>query len=291
MTPSVTTDEGYFPALDGLRLHYHWYRPTASPRAGALLVHGYADHAGRYAEVGRALAATGIAALAFDYRGHGLADGQRGHCDRFTEYLGDLESAWALMRTQLGDLPLGLVAHSHGALIALRLLCDPQRSLDDLQGAVLSAPFLRLRMPVSQIKATLASLASRVAPRLTLPAGIKSTDVSRDPEIVAAREGDPLVHDLATARWFTESSAAQEYVVAHCDRLSLPCLWLVGTADPIADPAATLDAFERAGGEKEWQVYQGFLHEPLHELGRAQVLHDVVGWLSRRLFGEGRPRV
>src|SRR5262249_41080239 len=56
------------------------------PRASVLIVHGYAEHGGRYADVARRLAGAGFAVSTFDYRGHGRAGGPRGHCDRFTDY-------------------------------------------------------------------------------------------------------------------------------------------------------------------------------------------------------------
>lgn len=273
-------DEGFFHSADGTRLAYQWYRTAGPALAGVVVVHGYGDHAGRYGELGRALAADGLAALAFDYRGHGLAGGQRGHCNRFDEYIQDLDAAWSLARGELGTRPMGLVAHSHGGLIALRLLCDPTRHLEGLAGLVISSPYLQLRMPVARLKVALAPLASRILPRLSLGAGINPADLTHDSELLSARAADPLAHDRATTRWYAEATAAQKYVAAHVSRLALPSLWLIPGDDPIADPAATQEIYDRAGGAKRLRVYEGFLHEPHAEVGRARVFEDVLAWLG-----------
>jgi alpha-beta hydrolase superfamily lysophospholipase len=73
----------------GTRLHAEVYLPDA-PRSVALIVHGYAEHCGRYREVAHVLHATGCAVLAFDLRGHGRSTGKRGHVGSFREYRDDL---------------------------------------------------------------------------------------------------------------------------------------------------------------------------------------------------------
>lgn len=90
------------------------------------------------------------------------------------------------------------------------------------------------------------------------------------------------MHHVATARWFTESTAAQDYVATHVERLSVPTLWLVAGADPVADATVTQRVYERATGDKGIHVYEGFYHELFHELGRERVFRDLEAWLSSR---------
>ena len=89
---------GPFDAADGTKLHGEWFPAPGTPRAGVVIVHGYDDHGGRYAHVARRLQGEGYSAFTFDYRGHGLAEGKRGHCRQFGEYLTDLHSAVAQVR-------------------------------------------------------------------------------------------------------------------------------------------------------------------------------------------------
>jgi alpha-beta hydrolase superfamily lysophospholipase len=276
-------ESGQFFSRDGTRLHGEWHHPQGQPRGVAVVLHGYADHGGRYVEVSRRLADLGLGAFAIDYRGHGRADGRRGHCMRFSEYLDDLDAALTRARAAVPRGPLLVVAHSHGALIALRALSDALRA-PRLDGAVFSSPYLGIGMPVSPIKIAAGKVASRVAPALTMPNGLRLQDFTHDQDILRVTAGDALRHTVATARWFTESVAAQEHVAAHSDRLTVPSLWCVGAADPIVDLAATRRAYERAGGDKTLKMYEGYFHEVFNEVGRGLVFGDIAAWISSKFL-------
>lgn len=277
------TEPAAFDAPDGLKLHAHWQPAPAAPlRGGALIVHGYADHGGRYAEVAGRLTALGFKTMAFDYRGHGRAGGKRGHCDRFEEYLGDLDRALALLAQAVGGKPILLLAHSHGGLISLRALCDPGRPLHGVRAAVLSSPFLGIGMKVSGAKILAAKVASRLVPKLSMPNGIDVDVLTHDAQILAVAKQDGLRHAVATSRWFTEMQTAQAYVDTTAGRIGIPTLWLVGTQDRLASTAAMQRVHDRAGGDKTLCVYDGFYHEVMNETGRARVFADIERWITPR---------
>jgi alpha-beta hydrolase superfamily lysophospholipase len=276
-------ESGPFPSRDGTRLYGEWHRPQGTPRGVALVMHGYADHGGRYVEVSQKLTGIGIAALAIDYRGHGRADGRRGHCDRFVEYLEDLDAALARARHAVPNGPLLLVTHSHGGLVALRALTDPARA-PRVDGVVLSSPFLGVGMPVPQAKVIAGRVASRILPALSMPNGLRIDDFTHDEEIKRATRADHLRHEVATARWFTEATTAQEFVQSHAHRLTVPSLWLVGAADPVVSVEATRRAYEHAGGEKQLKMYEGYFHEIFNEVGRAIVFQDLTQWISSKFL-------
>jgi alpha-beta hydrolase superfamily lysophospholipase len=276
-------ESGHFASKDGKRLYGQWHVPAGTPRGAALVVHGYADHGGRYTEVSQRLAGLGLAALAIDYRGHGKADGARGHCASFAEFLDDLDAGLARVRAAVSGGPLLLVTHSHGGLIALRALCDPARA-PKVDGVVLSSPFLGIAMAVNPLKKLAGRLASRVYPSLAMPNEIKLEDLTHDAKILEVSAADPLRHGDATARWFTEAMAAQGYVAEHAGRLAVPSLWLVAGADRLVSVPATRHAFGKAGGEKLMHIYDGFFHEVFNETGRARVFDDLESWLRKRFL-------
>jgi alpha-beta hydrolase superfamily lysophospholipase len=273
----------FFDAPDGAKLYHKWYRAPGEPRAGVLVTHGYADHCGRYEEISGRLARQGFSVMAFDYRGHGQASGQRGHCDHFDEYLADFERACATVRKSLGDKPLVVVAHSHGAHIALRALVDPQRRPKGITLAVLSSPFLGIGMKVSPIKVALAKVASRVAPRLSMANQIDARNLSHDPHVIEAHAVDRFCHKSTTARWYTEATAAQAYVLEHVRRMVTPTLWVVAGDDRLVDVQVTRVAYARAGGNKQLKMYDGYYHEVFNELGRERVFADIESWLSSKI--------
>jgi alpha-beta hydrolase superfamily lysophospholipase len=257
--PDSTTDDGYFSARDGLRLFRRTTRPAGAPIAHVVVLHGYAEHLGRQSEITRALSAAGYAAHSFDCRGHGQSGGKRAHVDTFDEYLQDLADFFAQVRENAQGRPLFFLGHSHGALIGIRYLLDHP---DAVRGAILSSPYLRLKLSVSPVKLMAGRLLSRVLPSLPMRNDLKAEQLTRDVEIQNATRRDPLYQQIATPRWF---------------------LLLFGGADPIADPSAGREFFEYATSkDKQHKRYDGLLHELFHEPERDVVFRDVIGWLDER---------
>ncbi len=273
---------GFFASRDGLQLYYEISAGNEPVRGTLLFVHGYGDHCRRYVWPIEHLMARGFHCVAFDYRGHGQAAGQRGHCYHFEEYLGDLEAALELARKQAAGQPLFVIGHSHGGLVALRYFLE--RAHGGVAGLVLSSPFFGLAMAVPAIKVAAGRLLSRLMPRLTMKSDIPAEHLSHEASVAKAYETDRWVHKVATARWFTECSAAQAYCLAQAGRLALPFLVLAAGDDRIASLEATRAVFDAVPNrDKQLIVYPGYFHEIFNETGRAQVFTDLGTWLARHL--------
>lgn len=273
-------DEGFFSATDNLRLFFESVTPD-DPRAHVGLVHGYADHCGRYRQTVAALAEQGLAVHAFDYRGHGQADGRRGHCDAFGEYVDDLEQFWQRVRSAAGGKKAFLLAHSMGALIAVHFL---RRGAEGLSGVILSSPFLQLAMDVPATKLLAAKVVGSVVPWLPMDLGLKSADLTRDPEEQRRVERDPLYNRKGTPRWFSECTRAQEQARAMGSSIASPLLLIFGSDDPIVSTSAIRAFFSTVGStDKSLTEYPGMRHECLNELGKEQVWKDISNWISAHL--------
>jgi lysophospholipase len=279
MTALIETD-GFLPAKDNLRLYVRAIRPP-SPRAVVLVLHGYADHSGRYLEVMRHLAEKGYAAHALDYRGHGQADGRRGHVYRFSEYLDDVDVFLGHVREKAEGRKLFVLAHSHGALIML--LYGINRRETGISGAVLTNPYLKLAFAPPRFLAMISGVLSKLIPFLHVKNELKAEMLTRDTAIQEATQADPLYNRNATPRWYTESNLAQLEVKLRAREYLWPTLLLLGTADPVAAADASREIFSRLGSkDKELFDYEGFRHELLNEVGRERVYADVTRWLEAR---------
>jgi alpha-beta hydrolase superfamily lysophospholipase len=151
-----------------------------------------------------------------------------------------------------------------------------------LAGLVLTSPFWKLALAVPAAKIIAGKIASRILPKLALPSGLKGADVARDPEIAALYDRDPLNNKNATARWFTESTAAQAEVLARAPELKLPLLLLVGEADRVAAASQARVVFDRIGSaDKTLRMLTGQFHEVLNELPpvREKTVAEIVEWL------------
>jgi lysophospholipase len=284
MTDTISCTPDQFTAADGLRLARLVWRPPDEARAAVAVVHGYGEHGGRYAQLAEELAATGLTVSAYDLRGHGRSAGRRGHVRRFVEYLDDTALFLDGARREAAGRPLFLLGHSMGGLIAASYA--EQRPVDDLTGLVLSAPFLRLAIPVTGAKLFAARVASFVVPTLDVGNSLDASGLSHDGEVVDAYRTDPLNHSVATARWATEMLAAQRHALSAAGSIRLPLLVMVGDDDAVADPAAGRELFAAASSaDKTLRRYPGYFHEIFNETGRDVPVADLTAWLQERVPG------
>lgn len=275
------TEDGFFTARDRLRLYWTSLLPE-QPRAHLAVVHGYGDHIGRYRSTFEALAAQGLGVHGFDYRGHGRADGRRAYCQAWTDYLDDLELFWERTHKAAADKPLFLLAHSHGALMAVHLLA--RGGLQGLAGLVLSAPYFRLAFTPPPLKFLAARGVGRLIPWLPIKTELTPQDLTHDEAVQRATWEDPLYNRTVTPRWFVESTRAQGEVLALASRVQRPALFFMGAEDRVAC-LRTAKAFFQAvpAQDKSFKEYPGMRHEPLNERGREQVHQDIAGWISAHL--------
>ncbi len=257
------------------------WSPDGAVRGLVVLVHGLAEHSGRYGELVRRLTGRGLAVFAMDHRGHGRSPGARAMIGRFRWLAGDVATRIEAARAAHPGLPLFLLGHSMGGAVALEtLLSRPVR----VEGLMLSAPALGADPAVPELQVALARFLSRVAPSigvLRLPAEA----ISRDPAVVRDYERDPLVYrGSIPARTAVELLETMQGFPARAAALTVPTLVLHGTADRLV-PIAHAEPVWRAFGTSDLTVhrYEGLYHEVFNEPERARVLEDLATWLEPRL--------
>lgn len=280
---TIELDEGTVTRPDSSSspsLYFASAMPTGGAKAVLAMVPGYADHGARYAHVMGALAEHGIGSVAIDLRGHGRAQGPRGFCMHFDEFLDDARELRRLVETRAKGAPLVLFGHSFGGLVAaLSALEEPS----PWKGLVLSAPFFGLGLEVPRIKVLAGKVASRLYPKLGLPSGLEGKDMTHDPAKAKTYDGDPLVFKNATARWFTEATAAQQEALSSAPRLALPLYMTFGTADKVASFTAGKRFFDAAGSkDKTWDPREGLFHEVLNEPSWKDIVENIARWVLAR---------
>src|SRR3569623_1014575 len=252
-------------------LHGEAYLPAGAPKGIVVVTHGYAEHCGRYRELGHVIAQAGWAALTYDVRGHGKAPGNRGFVASFHEYVDDLRAVSGVARGLVAaPAPLVLLGHSHGSLITLRAACE---GIADAKALIVSSPSLALRMKVPGWKKVLARVASRIAPKLPQPNGIKADQLTHDKQMQIAHDADPLNFPVATARWFVESTSAQDYVAANAARITLPSTRK--TTRSIA-PRRSISSRERSS---QWR--ESTAKEPRYWRDQTDALYSPQGVVER----------
>lgn len=273
--------EGRFKGHDGLDLYYRFWLPKGRPKAIIIVVHGFAEHGGRYSNIVDYFVPRGFGIYIFDLRGHGKSDGLRGYADRFSDFVNDLDIFRELVQSRYYGVPFFLLGHSAGGTIAAAYSVYHRNGFS---GLVLSGALFSPPADVLAITVFAARLLSRFAPRTCLYR-LDAEAVSRDKSVVDAYVRDPAVyHGKVRARFGVELMDAMAMVRRRVSEIRLPVLILHGDADRLSDPEGSQALYLGIGSaDKTLKLYPGFYHEIFNEPGREQVFADMDAWLSPRI--------
>jgi len=255
---------------DGTRLRL--VRWGNGPR-DVLLVHGLAEHAGRYEHVAARLVEAGYRVTLLELRGHGESEGQRGHTRRWHRYVEDMQVAGSLV-----GKPLAIVAHSMGGLVTLDTLREPY--VPQVVGVALSNPLVQPSSTPGEFRTRLVRKLAKYLPFLPIRTELDTSLISRDREVVLAYEADPNVFPTVTVRWAAEMMDATQRVAADPPRIQVPLRMMLGTADGICEPAAGRSLAQGWLGDKDIVSYEGAYHELFNEPDKAVILDGLVEWLD-----------
>ena len=253
----------------------HW--EASDPWAVLLMVHGLAEHSGRYEALGQFFADAGIEVVSYDKRGFGASEGRRAYVDHFSDYLDDLE--WVIDDVRERGLPVILFGHSLGGITALMYSLDSRPAPDLL---VLSAPAIDAEIPFA--KKAAAHILGRLVPRFLIGNDLDDEQLSSDPEVVAAYHADPLVYERTTARMGLEWMLAMEAAQASLGELPVRTLVLHGGADIIVLPSVS-EPFEHIE-IADRIVFPGFRHEIFNEPEGRRAMETTLDWIRDQLEAE-----
>ena len=273
--------EGYLKGSRDTNIYYQCWLPDSEPKAILLIVHGLAEHSGRYMNVVNHLVPSGYAVYGIDHVGHGKSDGERVFVERFQDYTKPLKKYFDMIREWQPEKPIFLIGHSIGGLISAAYLLEHQ---DELSGAVLSGPGVKVPDNISQATIFVGNILSIIMPKAGL-IQLDAESISRDPAVVDAYVNDPLVYTgKTTARLGAELLKTMRYVTEHATEIKLPIMIVQGSDDKLIDPSGAQLLYDLAGSEdKTIKFYAGFYHEVCNEPEHELVLNDIETWLDAHL--------
>lgn len=264
---------------DGLTLAGRAWLPDSAVAVIAV-VHGIAEHGGRYAWLAARANERGIGVVTVDLRGHGLSPGERSYVERFDDYLNDVDALWARAQELAAGRAVFLMGHSMGGAIALRWA---SRRRQTMAGLILSSAALRIGGDVPRLLVALAPWLSRWLPHLR-GTRLDPSLISNDSTQVAAYVNDPLVSLKAPpARTGAELLAAMELNRISAAGMRMPVYLLHGDADRLTDPEGSREIHAAWGGsDKTLRIWPGSRHETLNDLDREEVAAELLAWVQAR---------
>jgi acylglycerol lipase len=279
----MNEQSGWIEVADGLRIFHRFIMP-AQPKAGVLLVHGYAEHSGRYGWVMERLGQAGLAVFAPDFRGHGRSvprGGALADMGSLEQVLAGLRDVRTAARRNLPRGPWFLLGHSLGATLALLLAADDPAGL---KGLVLAAPTVTPPDYASPLLVRLSSVLSRLTPLLPIQ-DFDYLALSRDPEVIRQVKEDPNYYrGKVRARTGYQILRSMREARTRLGEIRLPVLIMQGGQDSNVDKGDSRRVYEGVSSpDKTLKIYPTLYHEIFQEPEKQEVMDLTLDWISRHL--------
>jgi alpha-beta hydrolase superfamily lysophospholipase len=247
------------------------------PKAVVGIVHGMGEHAARYNYLIEALNSAGISVVGYDQPGHGKTKGKRGHVSSYGQLLGCVEDLLSKMDELAAGKPKFLFAHSMGGNVLLNYLITKN---PDINGAIVSGPWLKLAFDPPAIQVKLAQWVSGILPGLVQSSKLDVTAISKDPKEVKRYVDDPLVHDKISTAFFVGVHEHGLWALDHASDLKTPLLLYHGTADKLTSHDASKEFASRVKGDVTFRSLEGFFHESHNEPERGELFKLILDWIN-----------
>jgi alpha-beta hydrolase superfamily lysophospholipase len=264
--------------------YYVW--AVDHPRAVVQLAHGIGEYAQRYTALAEALNAAGYSVYADDHRGHGQTgldqfDGDQsrlGHLGvgGLRAAVGDLHQLTGIIRDENVRVPIVLLGHSWGSLMAQKLI---NVHMTDFAAVVLTGT--AYRMPGSMESGDLNKRHKHL--------GTTGYEwLSRDPAVHTAFAADPLTFDAAVLKLFGLADGLRLFGRPARALPDRPLLMMIGSDDSLGGQKSVhklADLYRTRSGlsDVEVIVYPGARHEVFNETNQADVRADLIDWLNARI--------
>ncbi len=264
--------------INGLNFTYRKWT-TETPKGIIIGVHGFAEHSGRYDHVGEFFAKNGYSFYMMDLRGHGKSGGLKAYVDNFDTFIKDVDSFVEHVLKEESIDKVFMLGHSMGGLISVRYAAyHPEK----LKGIIATGPAIGINADVSKGVVIGAKILSKISPKKTIKQTIDPSILTHDKDISEAYAKDPLVFKETTVKLGAELfRAADETKKKFANKITVPIFLLIGSEDKLADPESVEDFYHRLTiKDKAFKKYDGFYHEIMNEIGRENVLADILEWIN-----------
>lgn len=272
-------NESTLEGVGGLNIFTRSWKPNGQPRAIIILVHGFNAHGGYMIWPGEQFASKGLTAYALDLRGRGRSDGERFYVEEFSDYLGDVDKLVSIAREENPGLPVFVLGHSAGGVIAASYVFEHQ---DEIAGLICESFAFDVGLP-HLVQLALEGV-GKLLPHVHV-FSLNNADFSRDAAHVERMNNDPLIHkESQPAETARVLLLAAEALKGNMPNFNVPVFIIHGTDDKATRPAGSQYFYDHAGStDKTLKLYEGHYHDLLSDLDKEIVMADIQKWLDERI--------
>lgn len=275
---NVATEET-FDGAGGLKIFFRSWCPEAKPRAVVVICHGVNSHGGQYLWAAEQFVNSGFAVYALDLRGRGKSEGERFYVEHVADYVSDVAGTLDIARSRNPGLPIFLLGHSAGGVVASVYTLENQ---SELAGFICES--FAFQVPAPGFALAAIKGLSHVAPRLPV-LRLKNEDFTRDPKALEALNADPLTaHEVQPAITVAALVRADERLREEFPQIKLPVLIMHGTADRATVCQGSQFFYDTVGSrDKTLKLYEGYFHDLLNDIGKEGVMTEIREWIDKRI--------
>ncbi|NMD72150.1 alpha/beta hydrolase [Bacillus sp. DNRA2] len=254
-------------------------------KAVIVMIHGAMEHHRRYGWLIQMWRSAGFHVIMGDLPGQGMTTrSRRGHINSFDDYITEVKD-WIQAAYQF-ELPVFLLGHSMGGLIAVRML---QEENVKLAGVILSSPCFGLaKYPPKWLNAMGIAM-NVIYPELRMNSGITVELATRNQDVRDADLNDSLYVTKVSVRWYRELTQAMKLVFMNISKLpDVPMLVMQGGDDKIVNKASVRDWFNQAPlSEKRFKEWNKCYHEIFNEPEREDIFEYAKDFVNSQLKAIG----
>jgi alpha-beta hydrolase superfamily lysophospholipase len=272
--------ESSFKGVGGVNIATRsWHPEAGSARGVVVIVPGFNSHSGYYEWVATQLTAGRLAVYAIDLRGRGKSDGERFYVQNFEDYVDDVASFVSMIKENEPGLPVFMLGHSAGGVVACVYTLDHQ---EELAGLICES--FAYQVPAPDFALAVLKGLSHLAPHAHV-LKLHNNDFSRDPKVVEFMNNDPLIaNETQPTQTIAAMVNADERLKKEFAQISLPVLILHGTSDKATKPAGSQHFYDTASStDKTLKLYEGHYHDLLNDLDKEVVMADIKSWIDAHI--------
>ncbi|MDM5329016.1 alpha/beta hydrolase [Neobacillus sp. CF12] len=271
--------EGTFTGIDGAELFYRTIEPLNAPKATVIIVHGHGDHSGGLYNISFALVQEGYIVYTFDLRGHGKSSGKRGFIKSWDEYRGDLHEFRKFVLKKQPKLPLYMIGHSMGGVIALDYAIDIGSGIS---GIIAIAPAISYE--VTRFERLGITVMGKIKPDLSINKSRRFQLMTKKTALTAKFYSDSLRHNTITPGLGRGLIQGVSRVVDQAHLIKIPFLLQYGLRDKITPPTKLGYFFNQVSSkDKQLVEYPAAKHRPFDGAEKEQFLNDMITWLNQQV--------
>jgi len=268
---------------------YHWPSKTCSlPRGVLLLLHGVAEHSGRYENLIEFYNKNNFAILTMDLRGHGQSDGKSLFIPTVEAIFQDIDLLIKKAKQLYPSLPFIFYGHSMGGNLALSYTLDRFPNKTDscpYQGIVVTSPWIRLAgfyQPPRPIYSVIRAVC-RIRPSLNVTLRFNTRKITRDTNVVDAYERDETIRRKATLSLARHIGGLAAKLDQNTDEFHIPVLVEHGQEDSITSHSASVRFAER-GKNIDFKSWPNCFHELHSEPEKDEIFQYTLEWIVQNVL-------